>query len=132
MTLSEIYDYAKAHDIAIYNFRFDTITAMSVPDNIAIDYRRIQGERHEKEVVMHELSHNETGTFYGLQCPLETKERQEYRARKWAWMHLIPAEDLKQAVSAGYTELWELADYFDVPEEQIQEAISYYQENGMI
>lgn len=132
MTLDEVYDYAQAHNIAIYNFRFDKVIALSVPDNIAIDYSKLKGERQEKDVLMHEISHNETGTFYGLKIPLETRARREFRARKWAWTRAIPVEELKQAVSSGYTEPWELADYFDVTEEQLQEAITYYRENGMI
>lgn len=132
MTLAEIYQYAADHNISIYDFPFKTILAMSVPDHIAIDYRRISGERQEKDVLMHEVSHNETGTFYGLKSPLETRERQEYRARKWAWLRQVPIDELRQAVAAGYTEVWDLAEYFDVPEEQLLEAVAYYRENGMI
>lgn len=132
MTLAEVYRYAEDHDISIHDFRFKKILAMSVPDHIAIDYTKISDERQEKNVLMHEISHNETGTFYGLQLPLESKERLEYRARKWAWLRLIPAEELKQAIAAGCTEVWDLAEYFDLPEEQVAEAVAYYQENGMM
>ena len=132
LTLAEVYRYAEDHDISIHDFRFKKILAMSVPDHIAIDYTKISDERQEKNVLMHEISHNETGTFYGLQLPLESKERLEYRARKWAWLRLIPAEELKQAIAAGCTEVWDLAEYFDLPEEQVAEAVAYYQENGTI
>ena len=78
------------------------------------------------------ISHNETGTFYGYQCPLETRQRLEFRADKWAFQHLVPIEELTIAVHQGYTETWELAEYFDVSEIVVRKAIAYYRENGMI
>lgn len=132
MTLAEVYQYAEDHDISIHDFRFQKILAMAVPGHVAIDYTKLYGERQEKSILMHEISHNETGTFYGLQLPLESRERLEYRARKWAWLRLIPAEELKRAIAAGCTEIWDLAEYFDLPEEQVAEAVAYYRENGMI
>lgn len=132
MTLAEVYRYAEDHDISIHDFRFQKILAMAVPGHVAIDYTKLSGERQEKSVLMHEISHNETGTFYGFQLPLESKERLEYRARKWAWLRLIPPEELKQAIASGCTEVWDLAEYFDLPEEQVAEAATYYQENGMM
>lgn len=128
----DAYEYAQSHNIDIYPLHFEEAVAMSVPDHIAIDYRKVANERHEKEVLMHEISHNETGTFYGSQCPLETRQRLEFRADKWAFQHLVPIEELTIAVHQGYTEIWELAEYFDVSEPVVRKAVAYYRENGMI
>ena len=41
---------------------------------------------------------------------------------------LIPHSDLKAAVLRGITEIWELAEYFDVPCEFMQKAAEYWQQ----
>lgn len=41
---------------------------------------------------------------------------------------LIPWGKLKQAVRDGMTEVWELAEYFDVTEDFMRWAIAYYTE----
>lgn len=39
---------------------------------------------------------------------------------------MIGEEELNEAVSEGYTELWELADYFNVSEDFMKKAICWY------
>ena len=132
MGLDELYALAEEQGIEIHDFCLNTFKSMSVPDHIAIDYRKISGVREEKEILFHEMGHCATGSFYTGNSPLDLKEQHEFRANKWAFMKQIPVEDLKQAVRKGYKELWELADYFDVEESVIIQAVTYYRENGMI
>lgn len=41
-------------------------------------------------------------------------------------MGVIPVDDLDQAVAEGCTELWELAERFDVTEEFVRKAVCLY------
>lgn len=86
---------------------------------------------HGKELqtrLAHELGHCEYGGFYTRLCPLDTVERHEYRANKWAVERAIPFDELQKAVKAGCSTPWELSDYFDVTEEMVQFALTYYLE----
>ena len=39
---------------------------------------------------------------------------------------LVPVDELEDAISLGYSEPWELAEYFDVTEDFIKKAVCYY------
>ena len=39
-----------------------------------------------------------------------------------------PPQALREALAAGYTEPWQLADYFDLPQQDIEKALHYRQE----
>lgn len=54
--------------------------------------------------------------------------KQEYRAKKWAYYILVPYENLKKAIKSGFNTIYELADYFDVTIEYMQNAIKFYQD----
>jgi len=43
--------------------------------------------------------------------------------KKWQVFYLIPEEKFLEAVRRGITEIWELAEYFDVDEEVIRSYI---------
>jgi hypothetical protein len=53
-------------------------------------------------------------------------ERSEYRANRWCAQHYLTAEDFRTAFSHGCSEPWELAEYFDLPQEDVQKALSYW------
>lgn len=80
----------------------------------------------EKTALFHELGHCETGSFYNQFSPFEVQQKHETRADKWAIKKLIPKDELDEAVAAGYTQPWELAEYFDVTEEFIKKAVCWY------
>ena len=42
--------------------------------------------------------------------------------------HFLPAEDFREAFQCGCTELWQLAEYFDMPESDVQKALTYWHE----
>ena len=90
------------------------------PDNI---YTKL-------ECFAHEMGHCATDSFYEGYSPLERRAKHEYKADKWAINYLIPFEDLCQAVSSGYRELWQLAEYFNVSTVFIEKAIQMYEQHG--
>lgn len=84
-----------------------------------------KSNRKLKCVLAEELGHYFTGSTYNNKKQENYREkieisRKEYRAKKWQVFYLIPEEKFLEAVRRGITEIWELAEYFDVDEEVIR------------
>lgn len=54
--------------------------------------------------------------------------KQERKARAWAYEKMIPLSSIKRAIEKGYYETWEIAEYLDVDERFLREALQYYEE----
>ena len=52
--------------------------------------------------------------------------QQEHRARVWAFKKLLPAEEIVRAAEAGYTQVYEMAEFLDVDEEFLRDCLIYY------
>ena len=91
---------------------------------IAIDQRL--NVQQEREALAHELGHCEYGGFYNRYSRYDIRAKAERRADKWAFARLVPYGRLMQAVRHGITEVWELAELFDVSCEFMHRAIAYY------
>ena len=130
--LSEFYTYCKEKGIDIIPFdgcpspgatlRYDGLYA------IFLDFTKIKSTRLMRGVCCHELGHAATGALHKVDSPFETVERSEYRANRWAAEHYITEADFRAAFADGYTELWQLADFFDLPEEDVKNALTYWSE----
>ena len=83
-------------------------------------------EPERKVHLAHEIGHCMTGAFYHPYSPLETRSRCEYKANMWMAQRLIPKADLQQAFEKGITEVWELAEYFEVTEDLVRFACYEY------
>ena len=129
--LREIYHFAEQENIVVDHFPLRSREALSVMDNdggcfIAIDPAQIVNEADERTKLAHELGHCVTGSFYNQYSNYDCRQYHENRADKWAIFHLIPVDDLDEAVAEGYTEIWELADRFGVTEEFVKKTVCYY------
>lgn len=93
---------------------------------IFVDAGRIESRVEEYSTMLHESGHYATGTTHAVSSPFELVERHEYRADKWAVERLLTAEELDEAVAGGCSEMWELAEYFGVPEEFMRKAVCWY------
>lgn len=125
--------YAEERDILVTFLDLNN-RALSMPIGnekyaIAVNRRARGTEREEKACLAHELGHCETGSFYNVASPLALRSRQEGRADRWAIRTLIPLEELIAAIRAGNRELWQLADYFEVPCDFMQKAINFYEDS---
>ena len=127
MTLDELYRYARARGMEVDDVRMRALTAVSFPQGwIAMDRAKIETGAEEKALLAHEVGHVETGAFYRAETPFETRARCERKADRRAAELLIPREALRRAVRQGVTEVWELAEYFGVPEPFVRRAIELY------
>ena len=126
-----LYDLAKEQNIEVLQYPMQENGSMSImlEDGscfIGIDQAVQDGDIQERVHLSHELGHCITGSFYNRYAAIDHRQRHENRANKWAIRHLIPVEDLDEAVALGYTELWQLAEHFGVTEEFIKKTVCYY------
>lgn len=130
MTLTDLYSITDEKNINVYDFKLDGIISMTIPycSNyyIAIDSTKLNTSIDKKICLAHEIGHCETNSFYNVYTPYDIREQHENRANRWAIKKLIPLDELKEAVRHGYKEFWQLAEYFDVPNDFMKSAIHYY------
>lgn len=81
---------------------------------VFMDFSNIPTAADELVTVAHEGGHVSTGATHKVSSPYDLVAKHEYKADKWAVQRLIPAEALDRAVADGYTDLYALADYFNV------------------
>lgn len=93
---------------------------------IAMDPDKLTTAADEKVKLCHELGHCLTGSFYNRYAPLDLRQRHELHADRWAVAQLVPREELTQALDRGLTQVWELADHFEVTEDFMRKALTHY------
>ena len=131
MELLKLYQLADAEHIPVYSFDLPQTHSLSLMNNdgscaVAIDPFGLNSTKDEKIRLAHELGHCVTGSFYNRYSDFDIKAISEYKADKWAIKKLVPKDELQAAFEQGYTEPWDLAEYFNVTEEFIIKAVNYY------
>lgn len=77
-------------------------------------------------VLAEELGHHHTTVGNILDQGDISNQKQEYIARKWAYERIVPRDSIEAALHKGYTEIWDLAEYLEVDEEFLRDALQYY------
>lgn len=131
MEIRALYDFAQQQNIEVCSFPLPQTGSMSVmAENgacyVGMDDSVRDGAIQERVHLGHELGHCATGSFYNIYAPQDCRQRHENRADKWAVLNLIPVDDLDEAVAEGCTEVWELAERFQVTEDFVRKAVCYY------
>lgn len=93
---------------------------------VFMDSGRIKTAAEEKSVLLHECGHCATGATHAVCSPFDLVAKHEYRADKWAVKRALSADELDQAVAAGCTDLWSLAEHFGVTEDFMRKAVCWY------
>ena len=130
--ISDFYDYCKENKVDVIPFIGCPQPGATVRDQgyygIFLDFSKIRSTRLLRGVCYHELGHAATGALHKVDSPYELVERSEYRANRWAAQHYLNEEDFRDAFRDGCTELWQLAEYFDLPERDVEKALTYWTE----
>lgn len=131
MEILHLYDIARQHNIEVVECPLPQNGSLSIMDEkgkcyIGIDESVIDGDALERVHMGHELGHCTTGSFYSIHTAVDSRQRHENRADKWAINNLVPIQELDEAVAEGCTEIWELAERFGVTEQFIKKAVCYY------
>lgn len=125
-----LYSLAEAHDIRIDDIETgEPSLSIRLDDKccIAIDSKMLDTEAKMLVALAHETGHCETLSFYNVKNYLDVWAKHERRAWIWAIKKLIPEDELHTAVCDGNYEMWQLADYFDLPQEFVEMAVNYYE-----
>ena len=132
MKLFDLYHFAEQQNIEVLTYPMQHNGSMSIMDEdgscfVGMDFSMLDGGPQEQVHLAHELGHCATGSFYNRYSPFDLRHKHERKADAWAIRQLVPETELTEAVAAGITELWELADLFDVTAEFMHKAVCYYQ-----
>jgi hypothetical protein len=130
MELFRLYDLAGRNHIPVFRRSLPLCKSVSVQADgscaIALDPSVCDIGAMERTHLSHELGHCLTGSFYNQYSSHDLRRRHEIRADKWAIRQLVPAHKLDGAIADGRTEIWELAEYFNVTEEFMRKAVAYH------
>lgn len=126
----DLYAYAERRNIDVDWIPMRRATSLSVPLGdryaIALDPWKLGSLAQETVCLAHELGHCETGSFYNQYAALDVRQRHENRADKWAIQHLIPVEELDEAVADGCEDIPALSEHFCVTEDLMHKAVCWY------
>ena len=134
--LSDFYEYCRKNRVDVIPFQGVPQPGATIRDGsyyaVFLDFSKIRSTRLLRGVCCHEMGHVATGALHKIDSPYELVERSEYRANRYFAEHYLTREDFLEAFRAGYTELWQLAEYFEFPEEDIKKALTYWSERRAV
>lgn len=77
-------------------------------------------------IVAEEIGHYKTSSGNILDQDSIANIKQELQARRWAYEKVLPLDLVMQAITNGLTEVYDLAEYFDVTEIFMRECLKHY------
>lgn len=130
--LSQFYDFCRQNRVDVIPYRGVPQPGATIRDGehyaVFLDFSKIMSTRLLRGVCAHELGHIATGALHKVSSPYELVERSEYRANRYMAERFLTEEAFREAFAAGCRQLWELAEYFDLPEQDVKTALTYWSE----
>ena len=129
--LTALYALASGQGIGVYRFSLPETRSLSIQDetgrcSIGLDEGAMETSAEQIVHLAHEVGHCLTGSFYNRYAACDLRQKHENRADRWAIRRLIDPARLYDALEAGITEPWELAEQFGVTEPFMRKALCYY------
>ena len=128
--ISDFYHYCKQNQVDVIPYDGCPKAGATIREAgfyaVFLDFTKIKSTRLLRGVCYHELGHVATGALHKVDSPYELAERSEYRANRWAAEKYLTEQAFREAFAAGYTEVWQLEEYFDLPEADIRTALRYW------
>lgn len=114
----------------------DSYHLITKEKNLPVSKGRIKGNKiairkdltnvEKKCVMAEELGHYHTTVGDIVQQFSDADHKQEHRARVWAYNRLIGMQGIINSYKRGCSSLHDTADYLEVTEEFLSEALMYY------
>ena len=98
---------------------------------VFVDRGRMDTTVEEAVALLHESGHCATGTTHSIVSPFDLIEKHEYKADKWAVQDAVSSEELEEARKAGYREIYELAEYFNLTESFMLKVACWYDHGNL-
>lgn len=125
--IKNLYQYALDKDIEIIECKLPITHLKGLYcDNVVYISDRIDTERELNCILAEEIGHFETSSGNILDQVCENNKKQELRARTWAHEHLLKIEDFIEAYRYGCRNQYELAEFLQVTEQFLIEAIETF------
>ena len=124
--LLDIADMNNVYVVENANFKSDTDGLIN-GDVIGLN-KRMRTSRQRACVLAEELGHYYTTIGDILDLSKAENRKQERRARIWAYDRLIGLKKLAKTYALGYENYYEVAEYLDVTEDFLRDAVQYYKE----
>ncbi|MBR5156057.1 MAG: hypothetical protein IKW62_06220, partial [Clostridia bacterium] len=99
---------------------------------IFIDTSQIEDTDEEFCVTVHEYGHCVTGSTHKLCSKFDLIEKHEHKANRRTIFEFLPLKRLQKAFDADCKEIWQIAEYFDLPCKFVEMCINYYKETGKL
>lgn len=129
---SDFYEYCKNNDVDVISFNRLPADAATIRYHgyysVGLNFCRMLTVRQVRTAMMHESGHLRTGALHKVNSPFQIMEQSEHRADADSFRRYLPAEEIRAAIKQGYTEPWQLSEYFDLDEEYIKKALRYWRE----
>lgn len=128
MKTSRLYSIADKDGIKVdrTELKENTSVSLNLAGNLFVALDNGLTGAQERVCLAHELGHCETMSFYNMYSPCDVRGKHERRANRWAIKKLVPHTQYIQALKRGYTDIYSLADYFDVTADFMQKAVDFY------
>lgn len=130
--LSDFYNYCRENSVQVIPFVGVPAPGATIRDGskyaVFLDFSQIPTTRLLRGVCAHEMSHVATGALHKVSSPYELVERSEYRAERYFAERFLTVEAFREAFRAGCRELHELAEWFELPEADVEKALTYWTE----
>ena len=94
-------------------------------DNIVWINRKMS-TAEKLSIVAEEIGHYKTSSGNILDQDSIANIKQELQARRWAYEKVLPLDLVMQAITNGLTEVYDLAEHFDVTEIFMRECLKHY------
>ena len=123
----QLYQKAFEYGIDVFNYQFNSenIKGLYCDGNIALS-KTLKTSAQKKCVLQEELGHHFTSSGDIIDLQDTTARKQEHKARVWAYKNELNMMHLIQAYKAGCKNCFEIADYLNITERFLQDALTYY------
>lgn len=126
MTYEGLIQIAEDEEIEVIEFNFPAnLKGLYRNDFIGIK-KNIVTITEKKCVLAEELGHYYTTTGNITDLKSVSNRKQELKARNWSYEKLVPLISLIKASQECCTNFYELAEYLDVTEEFLKDALQHY------
>ena len=126
MKYEQLEEEVYQHDIEIYEKYMSPKIKGLYSDNIIQLNKHIKNHTEKNCDLAEEFGHYHTSAGDILDQNNPISRKQELYARRWAYKKLVPLSEIISAHHLFLSNIYELADYLDVTEDFLRDALDWY------